>query len=1157
MVASLSACTIIAGNYLPFARVLADSFLAHHPGASLTVLLIDDEQRELEPADTSIDWRRLSDICPDPREIHRLAGIYDVTELSTAVKPLLLRQLLDEGHSEVIYLDPDIRVFDSLADVASLARQHGIVLTPHTMEPLPKDGRQVDDLFILAAGVYNLGFIAVGASSRPFLDWWWQSTRREALIDVKRMMFTDQRWIDFAPSLFNPHILKDPGCNVAYWNLHSRNVTRDGDQYLVDGVPLRFFHFSGFEVQQPWFLSRHQGERPRVLLSERPVLARICEEYAACLQQAGVRTDVATTRRYGWRAAAAGFELNARMRRLYWDGLRAAEQGKGPEPPDPFDTANAAAFLEWLNAPAEGGPRRVSRYLYSIYRDRADLQIAFPAIHGIDAARFADWVWQSGAEEQQILPELLPSREGDEAASTRTAPPTLVEGLSLVGYFRAEMGIGEAARLLRRSAEAAEIPHSTMTYDGGIHRQHHPFDERPAGASPYDINILCLNADSTPQFARDVGPGFFEGRHTVGYWFWEVDPLPACLYPAFHHVDEVWTATDYMADIIRAAGRKPVFTVPIPVPVPVFSPAITRERLGLPGRFLFLFLFDFLSVVERKNPLGLIEAFNRAFSPDEGPVLLIKSINGHHRERELEQLRMTAAARPDIFVVDRYYSAETKNALLAACDCYVSLHRSEGLGLTLAEAMALGKPVIATGYSGNLHFMTPDNSYLVDYTLSSVPPSCDPYPVGARWAAPNLDHAAWLLREVSERPIDAARTARRGQADILERHGCRTAGATLARRVDEIHRDRRRTLVVPTLVTPPANTGSERGGIVLEPAPVSAIEALVPQLQQLGTPRLSAEGRSWPSLRLAAQRALFRLIRPYWFQQRQFQDALIREFVSSIRTLSGEVAVLKEAADGLRASTDVHTEKLAAARVETQTSLAALSDGLFALSCIDGQEQFVERGPTGHTQLGYGSANAASGHADSGVQKTEPLFLTRQRLYLPLLAHRARVLDIGCGRGGMLDLLRVAKIHAAGIDRDPEMVRHCRANGHTVELADPLPFLRAQAGGSVGAIFSARLVERLPFEELQEFFRLCRDRLERGGLLIAEAASPHRRAALETPIALAPSAHVIRPQVALTLCQHAGFEEARVLFLAGVGNLDSHCQAHVPYAVVATARMHD
>ena len=153
----------------------------------------------------------------------------------------------------------------------------------------------------------------------------------------------------------------------------------------------------------------------------------------------------------------------------------------------------------------------------------------------------------------------------------------------------------------------------------------------------------------------------------------------------------------------------------------------------------------------------------------------------------------------------------------------------------------------------------------------------------------------------------------------------------------------------------------------------------------------------------------------------------------------------------------------------------------------------------------------------------------------------------------MLDLLRVARIPTMGIDVDPEMVRHCRANGHVVVLADPLQFLREQADGSVGAIFSARLMERLPFEELQEFFRLCRDRLEGGGLLIAETASPPRRSAIATTIAHAPATPALHPEVALTLCQHARFEEARVLFLSGAGILDFDRNAHAPYAVVATA----
>ena len=202
-----------------YARVLADSFLEHHPDGAFTVLVIDDRP-EPGTRDPRITWMRLADVGLDGDEIRRLAGIYNVTELSTAVKPLLLRRLLDDGAGEVIYLDPDIRVYGALSDIVDLARRHDVVLTPHTMRPFPADGREVDARFILSAGVYNLGFIAVGGAARPFLEWWWMSTRREALMDVARMMFTDQRVVDFVPALFTHHILKDPGCNVAYWNLH-------------------------------------------------------------------------------------------------------------------------------------------------------------------------------------------------------------------------------------------------------------------------------------------------------------------------------------------------------------------------------------------------------------------------------------------------------------------------------------------------------------------------------------------------------------------------------------------------------------------------------------------------------------------------------------------------------------------------------------------------------------------------------------------------------------------------------------------------------------------------------------------------------------------------------------------------------------------------
>jgi glycosyltransferase involved in cell wall biosynthesis len=793
----MNACTIIAGNYVAHARVLAESFLTHHPGGTFTVLVVDDEARQM-PQDVELDgrveWWRLSDLPLDVAEIHRLAGIYEVTELATAVKPLFLQCLLRAHASVVIYLDPDIRIYGSMAWGGRLADIHGVVLTPHITEPFPDDGRGVDSLFVLAAGIYNLGFIAVAPSARPCLEWWWRQTRRRALIDVARQMFTDQRWADYMPSLFSHHLLKDPGYNVAYWNLHERRVTSELGRFYARNVPLRFFHFSGFDPQKPWVLSRHQGDRPRILLSESPELTALCDDYALALEHAGVR--LASQRPYGWSHTADGIELTSRIRRLYWSAVMAAEQGQAPEPPDPFDSACPQAFTAWLNSPAEDGPQGWSRYLYALYQARPDVQAHFRDITGVDRPRLACWLRTDGVVQEHIPSSLLPPDPGPGAIGPQSGEvhESLPPGVNVTGYFRSELGVGEAARLLLQAFEAADIAYATATQVAPQSRQQHSFDPHEAArALSFDVNVLCVNADATPGFARDAGSAFFAGRYTIGYWFWEVDPLPREMHAAFDHVDEVWTATDYVADIVRAAsgGRKPVHTVPLALTTPAVTPSITREQLELPaGRFVFLFVFDFLSVMERKNPRGLIDAFCTAFAPGEGPVLLLKSINGHARVPDLERLRHAAAHRSDIFIRDGYVTAAEKNAMLAACDCYVSLHRAEGLGLTMAEAMALGTPVIATGYSGNRHFMSDENSWLVDYTVVPVCGECAPYPPEAVWAEPDLAHAARLMRMVYDDPRAAAARADRARADLAAHHGVDAAAAAVSARLSHIRLDR-------------------------------------------------------------------------------------------------------------------------------------------------------------------------------------------------------------------------------------------------------------------------------------------------------------------------------------------------------------------------------
>lgn len=283
---------------------------------------------------------------------------------------------------------------------------------------------------------------------------------------------------------------------------------------------------------------------------------------------------------------------------------------------------------------------------------------------------------------------------------------------------------------------------------------------------------------------------------------------------SFALVDEVWAISEFSRRAIAAATEKPVFAFPLPVVAPQARPGLDRATLGLPGGFLFLFCFDFASITERKNPHGLIRAFSAAFAPGEGPTLVLKAVNGTSGLADLEALKLHAAERPDIMVIDRYLDHDEIAALMAACDCYASLHRSEGFGLTMAESMALGKPVIATGYSGNLDFMDDRTAYLVPWTEGVVPANCAPYPEGARWAEPDLDAAAQLMRRVVEHPDEAAAVGARAQHAVLTEHGLAARAAILRERFDHAQAvlSERSEAGAARGRTPPAGAASTRLG---------------------------------------------------------------------------------------------------------------------------------------------------------------------------------------------------------------------------------------------------------------------------------------------------------------------------------------------------------
>jgi glycosyltransferase involved in cell wall biosynthesis len=830
------ACTIVARNYLPAARLLGSTFLSNHPDSTFSILVVGAEARE--KLDDGVEILSPYDIGIERAEVHRMAMIYDVKEFATAVKPWLLKTLCADAAA--VYFDPDIEIFAPVEDVATLAHIHGIVLTPHLRAPLPDDGLLPDDLMILQAGTYNLGFIAVGPGAVGFLDWWSAKLARDCRIAVDRGQFVDQRWVDLVPTLFDHYVLADATCNVAYWNLHERDVTRRGDQYEVEGRPLRFFHFSGFDPRRPRELSAHLAGWARLQLADRPVLARLCAQYAKQLLAGGYREHHDLPYRFD--AASDGLPIDARMRRLYREALEQSEAEGTPEPPDPFEPASAGEFVAWLNEPING--RGPSRYLMELYRDRPDIQARFPFVGHLHRDAFLAWVARLGQHEERIPSDLLPgprlskgiraagqlqrhrvaleqrlrsaaghhpilrrgapfylgarrcaiwlatrrAREPAPAAMPLVAdiPQSTEVGINIVGYLRAELGIGEVARKLVAAIHYNGLPHSTITYGNTVNRQDHPFAGTDAGRAPYDTNLVCVNADQLHIFARDVGAEFFSGRHTIGVWFWELAQFPSELQSAFELVDEIWVASEFVQRAVAAETKKPVEVFPVPLERQLVEP-VDRGVLNLPNGFLFFFTFDFMSVVERKNPLGLVRAFKEAFDVGEGAALVIKSINGERNLRTLGQLRAAAADHSDVHVLDGYLSADLNERLMASCDCYVSLHRSEGLGLTMAEAMAYGRPVIATAYAGNLTFMDDENSYLVPYELVPVGVGSEPYPADAVWAQPDIGRASELMRYVFENQREARELGVKARREIMARHSLGHTADFISRRFAEIH----------------------------------------------------------------------------------------------------------------------------------------------------------------------------------------------------------------------------------------------------------------------------------------------------------------------------------------------------------------------------------
>ena len=497
---------------------------------------------------------------------------------------------------------------------------------------------------------------------------------------------------------------------------------------------------------------------------------------------------------------------------------------------------SAAAFNEI--AEGDGKPAPLTILARYIYESRPDLQRVFPDPQGRDAATYLAWLLNYGRHSYGLTEEylsplrksLLEIRSGlrysekcrlhaysaflraafrlspltaavrnvrrlkssslsprGRVASPASSPapsprPSVPEpfGVNVYGYFRAEMGVGQSARNAIEALTAAEVPYTTHNLQAALLSELDTSIAQFSESARYGHNLYFVNADQT-SVTRQHSTKLL-GRYSIGVWVWELDELPREWDSAFERYDEIWVPSAFCQAAVAARAPIPVIRIPYCISPSVAS-AKQRRDFGMdPQRFVFLSVFDMRSCFDRKNPLGIIRAYKEAFGKTDDCELVIKLNHADASPEKLECLRREATNH-SIRLIEETFRREDVVALIAASDCVVSLHRSEGFGLVLAEAMILGKPVIATAYSGNIDFTTPNNSFLVSYELQEVGAGNPPYPEDCLWANPCLKDAARQMRTVFEDRQLREQRAQAGKNLIETRFSPSVVGAAMKERL--------------------------------------------------------------------------------------------------------------------------------------------------------------------------------------------------------------------------------------------------------------------------------------------------------------------------------------------------------------------------------------
>lgn len=360
-------------------------------------------------------------------------------------------------------------------------------------------------------------------------------------------------------------------------------------------------------------------------------------------------------------------------------------------------------------------------------------------------------------------------------------------GINLYGLFRGEIGLSQGVKLYEKAMQAGGIPHGLLNMDfmPELPQNDHSLDDRLTAENSYSINVVHINP---PEWASACGAfpqKHFDRHYNIGVFLWELETVPAEWIPELAYVDEIWAPSGFIADAFRRVTEKPVTIIPYGIETPCDEKLI-RADFGLAEEdFLVLMMFDSNSYASRKNPGASIDAFREAFGEKPDNVKLVIKIN-NPRPEDIAFVEEHLGGAAEYVLIRERMDKPRLNSLIRLCDVFISLHRAEGFGLVMAEAMALGTPAVATDWSANTEFMSEESACMVGCRLVPVAGAYQFDDGKMVWAEPDIHQAAGFLKRLREDPAWYREKAESGRKYIAERLSMEQCGVCIQNRMKEI-----------------------------------------------------------------------------------------------------------------------------------------------------------------------------------------------------------------------------------------------------------------------------------------------------------------------------------------------------------------------------------